>query len=72
MGATEVLRLATPFFNDAFFFFGQMISIHEYTASIGDENDNHVRGTSGEGLFSLTGRWVSQNSPDNVHIRQNH
>ena len=47
-------------------------SIHEYAASIRDGDDNQVRRTSREGLFSLTGRYNSQNSPDNVCIGQNH
>ena len=47
------------------------ISIHENEPSIRDGDDNNVR-RSREGLFSLTGRWNSQNSPDNVCIGQNH
>lgn len=69
MGAIEVLRIAAPLVNEALSF-AEAWHTHEYTASIRNGNDNHVRGTCGESLFPLSRRWYSQNGANNAYRRE--
>ena len=70
MAATEMLRIATPWGNEALSLADG--KIHECTASIRDGNAHHVRGTWGESLFPLTSGWDSQNGANKAHIGHNH
>jgi hypothetical protein len=51
-------------------FCSQRLDIYEHAASIRDGDDNQVRGTGGESLFPLGGRWNSQYGGYDAYVGQ--